>query len=371
MNCTVCSRCGKCDAAKATQIADDGLSELAVRFRPRPGLGLSADLGTTTIVARVYDLTTGAVVRTARAYNPQRAVAADVMGRIAAAADADERRRLGEMLRSTLAACRGGLPVTEAVVVGNTAMLGFLVNEDPSPFATAPFQAKRLFGERIELDGVPTLFPRCAHAFFGADAVAAILASGLCSREDTELFIDIGTNGELALRKDGRLTVTSVAAGPAFERPGISGSTLVSALADALANGSVDATGLAVGPLADGLTQSDIRAVQLAKAAMAAGFKRLLALTDTRLSEVKRLSIAGGFGRALDLAKAARVGLFPSELLPVAHSLGNLAIEGASALLLDPTLADDADRLARQSVHLELGGDPLFSDLFISSMSFS
>ena len=369
MNCRICTRCGRCGKPTESPIVDSGTPSVAVKPVQRPGLGLAADIGTTTIAARVYDLSTGRLVRRASLYNPQRSVAADVMGRISAALDG----RLDELrlsVRSALRSCLGGLVPAEAVVVGNTTMLHLLAGESPGSYAVAPFRAKRLFGERVALDGIDALLPRCAHAFWGADAVAAALASGMCGRPGPELFADVGTNGELAVSRGGRLTVASVAAGPAFERPGIRGSDLVTALADALDAGTVDATGLVTGTPDAGLVQSDVRAVQLAKAALSAGLSVLMERTGTHADDVTRLTLAGGLGTALDPAKAARIGLIPSALAPRTRLCGNLALEGASMMLLDPSLADAADRLARESEHVELGGNPEFSKLFMASMGF-
>ena len=368
MNCKVCTRCGKCGRYPLAPIAETGAAELPALVR-REGLGAAVDIGSTTIVARVYDLSAGKLIRQASAFNPQRRIAADVMGRISAAMDG----RLAELrddVRAAVRDCLGGHVVSEAVVVGNTTMLHLFAGASPASYAVAPFQADRLFGERLEIDGVDVRLPRCAHAFFGADAVAAVRMSGMCARGGCELLADIGTNGEIALWNGGRLTVASVAAGPAFERPGVTGSEIIAAIADGLDGGAIDMTGLVEGALRTGITQADVRAVQLAKAAVFAGLGSLLAKAGTALSSVTRLSLAGGFGSGLDPAKAARVGLFAEELLPAVKVCGNLAIEGATAALFDPAFGDETDRLARDAHHVELGGDPDFSSAFIQAMSF-
>ena len=380
MSCRICTRCGKCGNVPAVPIREDGEAALPVLV-PREGLGAAVDLGTTTVVTRVYDLADGRLVRQSSDLNPQRAVAADVMGRISAA----QSGRLAELRDLAQTAVRtglGGLDVAEAVVVGNTTMLHLILGADPSSFATAPFRATRLFGEKLSRNPATegqtcccgTLrLPRCAHAFFGADAVASVRMSGMCERGGCELLADIGTNGELALWRGDRneLTVTSVAAGPAFERPGKTGSEIIAAVADGLESGAIDETGLVVGELRGGLTQEDVRAVQLAKAAVSAGVKTLLAVTETSLADIARFSLAGGFGSGLDSRKAARIGLFPSELEPVVRVCGNLAIEGAAAALFDPAFGDETDSLARRARPLELGGNADFADAFVSAMSFA
>ena len=366
--CKVCTRCGKCGLYPPAPIAETGVAALPALVK-RGGLGAAVDIGSTTIVVRVYDLSTGELVRQSSAFNPQRRIAADVMGRISAAMDG----RLDELrddVRAAVRDCLGEHEVSEAVVVGNTTMLHLFAGASPSSYATAPFRADRLFGEWVEIDGVDVRLPRCSHGFFGADAVAAVRMSGMCERGGCELLADIGTNGEIALWSEDSLTVASVAAGPAFERPGVTGSEIIAAIADGLENGAVDRTGLVEGALRMGITQADVRAVQLAKAAMFAGIESLLAKTGTTLASVTRFSLAGGFGSGLDPAKAARVGLFDSALLPVVKVCGNLAIEGATAALFDPAFGDETDRLAAAAHPVELGGDAGFSSAFIQAMAF-
>lgn len=369
MICKVCTRCGRCDGAGGTTIADSGACAVKIPLVARAGLGAAVDIGSTTIVMRVVDLATGEIVRRACTFNPQRAVAADVMGRISAAL-AGRLDELRDSVRASLRECAGDCELREAVVTGNTTMLHLLAGVSPASFATAPFKAERLFGERMAIDGVDVRLPRCAHAFFGADAVGAVWASGMCDRQGPELLADIGTNGEIALWKDGELTIASVAAGPAFERPGITGSQIIAALADGLDAGAITETGYVEGTLTGGLTLEDVRAVQLAKAAVHAGLEMLLAKTNTKVEEIRRLTLAGGFGSALDCAKAARIGLFPRELLPVTTVAGNLAIESAQAALFDPAVGDVMDAIAARSHHIELGGDADFSDAFMDAIVF-
>lgn len=371
MRCAVCTRCGRCGLYPSAPIRESGVAELP-RLVRRDGLGAAVDIGSTTVVARVYDLSTGELKHQASTFNPQRMVSADVMGRISAAMEG-RLAELRDLVRGAVRDCLGGFGVREMVAVGNTTMLHLFAGASPASYATAPFKAERLFGERLEVDGVEVRLPRCAHGFFGADAVAAVRMAGMCGRGGCELLADIGTNGEIALWRGDRreLTIASVAAGPAFERPGITGSQIIAALADALDEGAIDETGRVEGPLPGGLTQDDVRAVQLAKAAVKAGLDTLLAKSGVKYGDVARFSLAGGFGSGLDTAKAARIGLFAKELLPVVSVCGNLAIEGAAAALFDPAFGDGTDGIADSARHVELGGDPEFSDAFIDAIGFS
>lgn len=379
--------------------------------------GAALDIGTTTIALKLYDLKTGAMLAQEGAMNPQRSIAADVMGRIGAAMEgrlSALQRMVTETIEKMLrqACSQANISpeqVGSLVVTGNTTMLYLLTGRDPSCLAAAPFQADCLFDKRDTLLGFPVYYPPCMNAFVGADITCAVLDSGMYLKNETALLCDIGTNGELALWKKGRLYVTSTAAGPAFEGAGIScgcgsipgaidrvwtengeirihtignqqavglcGSGLVDAVAAFLETGDIDETGAMEEdflPLAEGvrLLPADIRAVQLAKGAIAAGIRTLLELAEVTEAEIDTLYIAGGFGSHLNVTSAAAVGLIPTSLQARVKILGNSALSGAARLLLDRKLLDSARKLAQASVHVPLSGNSRFSDHFMNAMLF-
>ena len=380
--------------------------------------GAAVDIGTTTIALGLFDLSTGKCLTRCGIQNPQISVAADVMGRIGAAADGElERLRLlvngaVDALLS-LACARSGVDsrlVESMVVTGNTTMLYLFTGRDPAALAQAPFKADCLFGESLSLNGRQVYLPRCMHAFVGADITCAVLSSGMCSRKGVSLLCDMGTNGELALWKDGGLLVSSTAAGPAFEGVGIScgcgsvpgaidrvsvrggklcvhvlgdrapagvcGSGLIDAVAAALRTGIIDETGAMEKDsfvLADGvcLTPADIRSVQLAKGAIAAGIDTLLDTAGVQLEDVERFLIAGGFGSHLDTESAVSIGLFPDIFASHADVLGNAALTGAARMLLDRREQERGGELARLAYHVDLGGNSRFNRYFIDRMLFA
>ena len=379
--------------------------------------GAAVDIGTTTLALHLYDLKSGACLARCGTRNPQTAVAADVMGRIGAAM-AGELDRLHTLVNDAVeallarACADAGIEsdrVGSLVVTGNTAMLYLFTGRDPSSLAKAPFAADHLFGETLCWNGRQVHLPRCMHAFVGADATCAVLSGGMCDGNGVSLLSDVGTNGELALWKDGELLVTSTAAGPAFEGMGIScgcgsetgaidrvfiqdgavrvhtigdgpatgvcGSGLIDAVAAALAVGAVDETGAMEGdafPLAEGvsLLPRDIRSVQLAKAAVAAGIDTLLEAAGIGTADVGSFLIAGGFGSHLDVKSAAAMGLFPEALAARAQVLGNGALTGAARMLLDRRQQERGVDLTRLARHVDLGGDPKFNEHFIDRMLF-
>lgn len=402
------------------------------RFSPQPWgrtLGAAFDLGTTTTAGALYSLETGRRLATAGMRNPQRAFGADVMSRLDAA-EAGRGDALAQAARSGLrgvldALCaRAGVSqadVDSAVVAGNTAMLYLLTGRPVSSIARAPFEQDEHFGALMDprLAGLPegmqVFLPYCLSAYIGADTAAALLAARFIGPEGlTEgpprLLADIGTNGEIALSAGGRLLCCSAAAGPAFEGAGISqgmpardgavwrvalrdgvpqaqvlggghalglcGSGLLETAAALLETGVLDESGR----LRDGaytlpgthvtLTQADVRALQLAKAAIRAATEVLLAEANTRACDVAELAVAGGFGGGLRSRPAQAVGLFPPELTSRMRALGNGALAGAAMALLSRPFRDAVARRPAQARTVSLATHPLFMDAYVDAMRF-
>jgi uncharacterized 2Fe-2S/4Fe-4S cluster protein (DUF4445 family) len=156
---------------------------------------------------------------------------------------------------------------------------------------------------------------------------------------------------------------------------GICGSGLVDAVAAGLDLGLIQASGrLAHGQSAFPvcppvvLTQADIRELQLAKAACAAGIRILLKRLGASAQDVASLYLAGAFGNYVSRAGARRIGLlgFPGE---VVHPSGNTALLGAKLALFSPGL--DLDAVRARVEHLSLAADPEFQDIFVSEMAFA
>ena len=124
--------------------------------------------------------------------------------------------------------------------------------------------------------------------------------------------------------------------------------------------------------LAPGVTllQKDIRALQLAKAAIAAGIQTLLDGSGTACEEIETFYLAGGFGSHLNIANAAAIGLIPEALVDKAKVIGNAALAGASRLLLDPGAETAIRAIAQTSRHYNLGGNPVFNANYMEQMLF-
>ncbi len=387
------------------------------------GYGIAIDLGTTTIAAQLYDAA-GNLLGQASRLNPQSRWGADVISRVEAALGGQARKlamSVREAVDDIIARLAAETPIDPMaigglVITGNTVMLSLLTEQSAVPFSRAPFEVERLFGEELtagdlELASlgadVPVYLPPCISAFVGADTVCAVLATRMCD-DGTAMLADLGTNGEMALWKDGRLTVCSAAAGPAFEGVGISmgmsaadgaidkvliinghmeahvmgggapvgicGSGLIDAVTCLLdleildESGNLDGSEAAIlSPVR--LTQKDIRMLQLAKSAICAGLTTLAESRGLSLAEVARLYIAGGMGNYLSPISAARIGLLPKILAGRSVAVGNAALTGAALLLLDSTLRPRASALAADAVTLELSTSDLFADRYLSGMT--
>lgn len=393
--------------ADLQQIQTESAAEIA-SFTPAEGIGVAVDIGSTTVVLRRYDLQTGSLLGQSAMINPQTNIASDVMGRIGAALEGK-----GTLLQSQITDAlalllqQAGGKADKAVIAGNTTMLYLLTGKDPVSLSCAPFQADDLFGRNVSVLNTPAYLPPCMNAFVGADISCAVLASGMCSKK-TALLCDIGTNGEIALWKDGVLSVTSTAAGPAFEgaliscgcssipgavdkvwweegqicvhtigdQPavGICGSGLIDVVAVLLQQELMDETGaldedviLAPGVV---LLQKDIRALQLAKAAIAAGIQTLLDASGTACEEIETFYLAGGFGSHLNIENAAAIGLIPGTLVEKTKVIGNAALAGAAQLLLDSSAITQIRAIAESSQHYNLGGNPAFNENYMEQMFF-
>ncbi len=203
--------------------------------------GLAIDLGTTSLVVTLIDLSIGRELATTSSLNPQIRFGHDVVRRIQKGSTPEGLAELSECVRDGLnhlieQACEdsGADPqeVLDVVIGGNTTMLQLAASVDPEPLGQVPFSVglaggrtypASQFGFNIH-PAARVYVPPILHAYIGADISAGLLVSRefFAAGKTTTLFIDIGTNGEMGLSVGGRYLMTSTAAGPAFEGMGIS-----------------------------------------------------------------------------------------------------------------------------------------------------
>jgi uncharacterized 2Fe-2S/4Fe-4S cluster protein (DUF4445 family) len=196
---------------------------------------ISFDLGTTTVVATLLDLNTGQPLAVRSVLNRQQPFGADVISRVSATMlDPDALETLQARASETLNLLAGEVceeagadpaGVYEMVLCGNVTMTQIALGIDPEPLAVAPFimAARRLppvtasdFGVHIHPRAPAFVFPALG-AYVGGDIIAGMLATGLTRDRRLRLFIDVGTNSEIALGSNERVVSTAAPAGPAFE----------------------------------------------------------------------------------------------------------------------------------------------------------
>lgn len=389
----------------------------------RMGLGAAIDLGTTTVAVKLYSLTDGSYLGTETAWNVQKAFGADVISRIGCCIErADGLALLGDAIRGqiremlhTLCRKSGRFygEIAELLLAGNTVMQHIFASRSPASIASAPFTPLTLFDDDTpyDFDGIPVYLSPCVAGYVGGDITAGLLSTKLYEKAGKSLFIDVGTNGEMALGGQDGFVCCAVASGPAFEGAGIEcgmsasfgaihkveltdggltyevlggeaegicGSGLLDLVACLLDLGYLDESGClaedehgeAVFYLTDKvyITQKDVRQLQLAKAAVAAGIQRLMHSEHVTFADIDALYLAGGFGNRLNPASAVRIGMLPREIKTV--PCGNSALAGAEAALLDPAARDSLREIKKNCRYLELSSDAAFNDLFIEEMSF-
>lgn len=202
--------------------------------------GVAFDLGTTTIVGTLLDLTTGAALAVTSALNAQAVHGGDVLSRISHTMSRPE--GLAELQRLAVATINGivdeltrqsSVPrdrIYEVTVAGNATMLHLLLGIDPEPISVTPFAPAVAHGLSLRADalglgihpgGRVYVFPHLG-AYVGGDIVAGLLATALPRGDRLRLFVDVGTNGEIALGWERRTVATAAPAGPAFEGAEIS-----------------------------------------------------------------------------------------------------------------------------------------------------
>ncbi len=309
--------------------------------------------------------------------------------------------------------------IEKVLIVGNTVMHHLFCDIDVCPLAGAPFETRepelRCF-RAAELgwnvaSNPPVCFLPCLASFIGSDILAGILATGMHRHHTPMVLIDLGTNGEIALGDRERILLASTAAGPAFEggrismgmrattgaidsvsaenarltchvigggEPrGICGSGLVDAVAVGLENGLVLPSGrlsetanpLQVAPTV-ALTQTDIRQLQLAKAAIAAGLKILRRRFAEDECRDAPIYLAGAFGNYVNRTSAGRIGLIDRREENI-HAAGNTALLGAKMALFENDLLETEFAEIRRCVqHVALATDRRFLESFVEETLF-
>jgi uncharacterized 2Fe-2S/4Fe-4S cluster protein (DUF4445 family) len=206
--------------------------------RKTPQYGVAVDIGTTTVVVFLIDLTNGDVVDIASTYNSQIRFGDDVITRIVHATEHGELRGLNEAVVSDINILLTIIRKTHHIdidsidcftVAGNTTMTHLFLGLDPSAIREEPYIPTAntfplAFAGELDIKVNPDIpiyiFP-CVASYVGGDIVSGVLATRIHKKQELSLFIDIGTNGEIVIGNSEWLVAAACSAGPCFEGSGI------------------------------------------------------------------------------------------------------------------------------------------------------
>lgn len=428
-----------------------GLNPLFQRVGAR-AISAAIDLGTTTVVVALVDATTGEILARAGGLNAQVRFGDNVLTRIMHGSTETGLKELSDavvtdtlipLLNEALRkAGRAAGELNGITVAGNTTMLHLLSGENPASIGVAPFTPVFLETRRTSCGSlglsqraagvsadVPVVLLPGLSGYVGADIAAGIVATGMAFDERPSLLLDMGTNGEIALQRNGAFFVSATAAGPAFEGSGLTsgtraedgaisalewtgadwrierlggaavsrgicGSAYLDFLAEGRRHGLLDRNGRfrdawweALSPSARAITEqgravrigpepeapviseADVARLMQAKAAIGAGVETLLAAAGMSAGEIGHLYLAGGFGLHLRVANAIAIGMLPGFREDQVRVVGNSALAGAVLAAVDREALAEMEALRDRTTVIELNRDPGFEDRFIDHLA--
>ena len=396
----------------------------------KTGLGVALDIGTTTLGACLINLETGETIKKISSLNPQGVCGADVLSRINACSEG-KLALLKELIISETKRLICELAPNkdiELLYVGaNTTMLHLFLGIDPTPIGSYPFTPvftceKNLTGEELGLPVKKVKLLPSASAYIGSDVTAgALTCLSVENGASNAIFVDIGTNGEIALSYNGVIYATSTAAGPALEgaciecglggvngaidrffvendqilfttingekAKGICGSGLIDIIAFLKEEEIIDESGTFdefsesrfINNLKEDrfyitdeiyISQKDIRQFQLAKAAISAGIETLMIEKEVDHTSIDKLFIAGGLGYFMNVENACSVGLLPKILQSKAVPVGNTCLSGIKLCLLREENVEKIKEIASAMQIVELSFSKVFQDKYVENMLF-
>jgi uncharacterized 2Fe-2S/4Fe-4S cluster protein (DUF4445 family) len=409
--------------------------------------GVVVDIGTTTLVTSLVNINNGEELYSVSALNPQSIHAQDVLSRIKFASDEKGLKIMYsgiiEEINSLLAQITKETRIDkkyiyEIIFSGNTCMIHLASNVNPYSLGKYPYTPKLRGGSylgakdhKLNISEMGLIYlPPIISAYVGADITSGVLATSLQYRKGTTLFVDIGTNGEMVIAKDGKLSATSTAAGPAFEgmnitygmraqngaieyfnieedgsieiktigdkkAVGICGSGLLDIVGELVLNKVIGKNGKFVSPensdlseilqkrfvkldgktafeIAEGvfLTQKDIRQVQLAKGAVRSGIEFLMRSKEVDADKVNKIQIAGSFGYHLRAKSLINIGLLPKEFEGKIEFVGNTSKSGGHAFLVNKNYRTEMENIVKEVEVVELSKGEDFDKIFVKCLFF-
>lgn len=425
--------------------AKDGKLVHFLKFK-QPAFGLAIDLGTTKIAAYLVDLQTNKVMSKSSSPNPQIHYGEDVISRILFCMEHEDGiHTMQNLIVNTLNSLIQQMceevqansdQIIEAVIVGNTAMHHFFAGLPVrqlglSPYTPAVTSSMTITPAQIGLmisSNASIYLPENIAGYVGGDHVAMMVATNSVDAHDIVLALDIGTNTEISLVRNGNIYSCSCASGPAFEGAhiqdgmraadgaieridiegdhlflstiggkkaiGICGSGILDLIAEMRKNGIINEKGnynkdhqrvrgsgrnteflLVPGDESGSsrdivLTRKDVNEILLAKAAIQTGIEILLKTAEITSNQIDRFIVAGAFGTYLDINSAKQIGMFPNIPTERFKQVGNAAGSGARMMLLSDEMKKKGSDFSKRTKYVELTLFPDFQKIYIESLRF-
>jgi len=405
------------------------------------------DIGTTAVRGQLLDLNRGSVLAHAIDYNRQISYGEDVISRIAWSQKTGGLKRLQQAVVATIndliveltdSAGIESKDISHIVVAANTVMVQLLLEIDPKYLRLSPYvptastvpllKAKSIginAGEHVHLYTVPSVA-----SYVGGDIVSGILGAGVHQVDNSTLYIDIGTNGEIVIGSSDLMLTTSCSAGPTFEgggikhgmiatpgaiegfeinlpdfepvittidnakAKGICGSGLINIVATLLKTGVITQNGkfnadlptkrirkgddgyeYVLLPASDTQIDKDIVITEIdmdnlirSKAAMYAGYKTLIKSIDSKFTDIERVIIAGTFGSNINIENAITIGLLPDLPLDRYIFIGNGSLLGARLISFSSDLLREGERVAAMMTNIELSENADFMSNYMAAL---
>lgn len=397
--------------------------------------GLAVDYGSTTIIMQLVDMNSGAVVGEEKCVNGQTQYGTDILTRITYAledpAHMDDLQNATvntfEHLLSAITESTGIAAAKCPVMIlsGNTTMIHFLLKLDAwtvfaSPYAPVVTDPGFYWGRELDMafEGLIYIIPAASN-YIGGDIISGLLTLDIHRQEQTSLFFDIGTNGELVIGNKEWVMAGAGAAGPALEgyisrfgmraaegaidsvkieghdlvyttignqKPvGICGSGIIDLLAQMRLNGWINIAGelepgaspriqylegeyAAVYALAEEsatgqalyFSQTDIMQYLDTKAAAYTMVECLLESAGVGFEDLRHLYLSGAFAAHSDLEAAITIGIFPDLPRQKYSVIANTSLAGARCLLLDRSRLREAKELAENMYCVQFASIPDF-----------
>jgi uncharacterized 2Fe-2S/4Fe-4S cluster protein (DUF4445 family) len=431
-------------------VREDGKNEI-VNVEPFDtsdrNFAIAVDIGTTTVYGQTLDLRTGEVMSQHGEFNSQISYGEDVISRIIFAEKDGGLEIIHQKIIETLNKIIGKIlkkakiekhEVTTITLAGNSTMTQLLLKINPTyirrdPYVPAsivypPFHATEI-GIDLADHSIALIFPGVS-SYVGGDIIAGIMASGMYRSDELTLYMDIGTNAEIAIGHKDWMVCTAASAGPAFEgggvkfgmragkgaiedfsidpetyepmiitvenkkAKGICGSGLITLAAKLLETGVIDSRGKFNQALETprirktddiweyvlvykentqidrdiAITEPDLDNLIRAKGAMYSAALTLLDEIGLGVKDLEKIVLAGGFGSYVDLESAITIGLLPEIEPEKVTYLGNGSLLGCKINSLTNALRRDVATVVNMMTNFELASTPSYMDHYMGAL---